>query len=170
MYLNKKNGFTLVELLAVIAIIGILASVVLASQSSQRKRASDGVIMSQLKSARLQADIYKEFGGGSYEDVCSDPEFIVLYEDAKKASGAVSGSACNDSPSAWAAYVPLKNPPLPATGWCVDSTGAERAVSQALVQGGAKVCPSGTTTSPSPSGSGTPSPSPSGTSTPTPSS
>ncbi len=40
--IQNKNGFTLVELMATIAIIGILAGIILVSVSSARERARDG--------------------------------------------------------------------------------------------------------------------------------
>jgi prepilin-type N-terminal cleavage/methylation domain-containing protein len=57
-FLNKKKGFTLMELLVVVAIIGILATIVLASLNTAREKsqyAKSKTVVSQL---RTQAEIF----------------------------------------------------------------------------------------------------------------
>lgn len=49
--INFKKAFTLIELLIVIAIIGVLAGVILVSTSSARQKASDSSMMQSVKSA-----------------------------------------------------------------------------------------------------------------------
>jgi prepilin-type N-terminal cleavage/methylation domain-containing protein len=45
---KKQGGFTLIELMVVIAIIGLLASVILASLSTARKKSKDSVIRQEV--------------------------------------------------------------------------------------------------------------------------
>ena len=52
------RGFTLIELIVVIAIIGILASVVLASLALSRAKGSDAQIKSNLHTIQSQMEIY----------------------------------------------------------------------------------------------------------------
>ena len=127
--MTQRKGFTLIELLTVIAIIGILATIVNANLSNSRKRASDASIKGELKSARLQAEVYKEYNGGSYTGVCLDSEFSNLYHAAEQAyyGATVAPDVCYFNSTAWVAYVPLKNPQAGTTGWCVDSTEVEQA-------------------------------------------
>lgn len=70
MRLMKRNrGFTLLEVLIVIVIIGILAGVVLTLLSSARTSAADATIKSSLGSLRKEASIYfndSALGNGSY--------------------------------------------------------------------------------------------------------
>lgn len=46
---QKRRGFTLIELLVVVSIIGMLASMVLASLNSARLRGKDAVIISEVR-------------------------------------------------------------------------------------------------------------------------
>lgn len=85
MKINKLKGFTLVELMIVIAIIGILSAVILASVSSSSKnKANDAKRASQLKSMFHQAQIYS----GSQTAVAATTTFPV---------GSASGNMFTDT-------------------------------------------------------------------------
>jgi general secretion pathway protein G len=53
-----QRGFTLVELLVVVAIISLLSSVVLASLQSARNRAQDAKRMADMKQLRIALEFY----------------------------------------------------------------------------------------------------------------
>ncbi len=57
--MNKK-GFTLIELMVVIAVIGILASVVMVAYPRAQSRAKDGVVMADADQLRTAAEITKD--------------------------------------------------------------------------------------------------------------
>ncbi len=65
--MNKKSGFTLIEVLTVIMIIAILASVVLVSLQSARDRTRDVTIQNQIGQLRSLAEALYTFDAG-YED------------------------------------------------------------------------------------------------------
>ena len=77
-----KVGFTLVELLVVIGIIGILAGIVYASFGDARKMARDDIRKSDLKALQLALELYKA-QNGRYPEAC---------RGANKWSGNVNGS------------------------------------------------------------------------------
>lgn len=55
---SHKAGFTMIELLVIIAIIGILSMVVLVALNSARDKAKDKKIQQQVSSMRSQAHLY----------------------------------------------------------------------------------------------------------------
>lgn len=60
---NKRYGFTIVELLIVIVIIGILAAITIVSYIGISKKATEAGLMSDLDGAKRQLELYKtEYG------------------------------------------------------------------------------------------------------------
>lgn len=55
---QTRRGFTLIEILVVVAIIGILATIILASIDQARKNSRDKVRMSDLEQAKAALQIY----------------------------------------------------------------------------------------------------------------
>ena len=149
----------MIELLVVVAIIGILASVVLASLNSARNKGADAAIKSSLANTRAQAELFYD-GPSSYEGVCAvggTNTIGAMVNGAETAYGnaatnpfadatasAWNVGVCHDSAGAWAAFVPLKGSAVGAIqAWCVDSAGASKKVTTALAGGAAPdyVCP-----------------------------
>lgn len=67
--INVVRGFTLLEILIVIAIIGIIAGILVGFLSNARTSAADATIKSSLGSLRKEASIYfndSALGNGSY--------------------------------------------------------------------------------------------------------
>ena len=62
---DKKSGFTMIELLVVVAIIGILAGIGIASYGSANKKARDGKRKADIESIRSALEMYKA-DAGSY--------------------------------------------------------------------------------------------------------
>ena len=69
--MNFKKGFTLLELLVVVAIIGILTTIVVFMLSSAKGKANDAKIQSQLKSMVSQAQLFNGTDSVFISDIVS---------------------------------------------------------------------------------------------------
>lgn len=61
-----KRGFTIIELLVVVAIIGILTGVVLVAISDSRQRARDARRKTELKSIENAIELYASYNNGKF--------------------------------------------------------------------------------------------------------
>jgi len=75
---NQNKGFTLIELVVVVAIIGILAGIGIATYSSANKKARDGKRKADIESIRSALEMYKA-DVGSYPDDLSDLTATPVY-------------------------------------------------------------------------------------------
>ncbi len=147
---NKKTGFTLIELLVAIAIIGILATIILASLTESQSRGYDSKILQQLNGFRTAAQLYFSNHGGYGPDTnsCNDNTSIFKSVDPQDGSPSVYIDSANlpeftqvycstdSSGRRYAVKATLYNA---NQYWCVDSTGASRKVTGTPTNG--TVCP-----------------------------
>jgi len=132
-----KKAFTIIELLVVVAIIGILSAVVIFFVSEPGARASDSAVKANLLAIRKQSEIYYitkntygEQGSQNYPCTNSSPKNIfddvtvqTALSEIRKNIGGQRTISCQVSidGTAWALMVDgLKGE---GTKWCVDSTG-----------------------------------------------
>ncbi|MFM2357893.1 MAG: hypothetical protein RJA61_630 [Candidatus Parcubacteria bacterium] len=149
--MNKK-AFTLIELLLVIAIIGILSSITLAALNATRDKSKDAKIKAELAQLNASAELYFDSNGhyGTETNSCLGVgSFFVSTSPANLISAAefTSGTSAtcvsdNDSGSvgnatSWAVSVPLKTDPL--TSWCANSIGVSQ-IGTAQISGNQAVC------------------------------
>lgn len=72
-WLYNKKGFTLVELLVVISVIGLLSSVVFSSLNNARMKARDARRLSDIRQIQLALDLfYDKYGYFPYSPNCGD--------------------------------------------------------------------------------------------------
>jgi prepilin-type N-terminal cleavage/methylation domain-containing protein len=82
----KKRGFTLIEIMIAIAIIGLLSSIILVSFKNTKDSARDSRIITSLDQIRSIVQIFyaKE---NTYENIEGDSYFIFLKKDIEDLSG-----------------------------------------------------------------------------------
>lgn len=149
---SDAAGFTLIEILIVLAIIGILAEVIMTSLSASKLKADDAFIKSTMGHMRSEVGIIVD--GATTDTVC-DPGGKVneMYLSAYAKSAQTGGSQCIDgtgfilnndgtetaatdtNSNEWAVAVQLKVDP---TQWfCIDYTGFSGVVTGLTIDGGA---------------------------------
>ncbi|MBI2096482.1 MAG: prepilin-type N-terminal cleavage/methylation domain-containing protein [Candidatus Taylorbacteria bacterium] len=147
---RAERGFTLIELMVIVAVLGLLASIIIASIRQSKLRAVDAALKSELGSLRALAEIYYDkdghygvpySGGGEPADCGSAPE-TTLFNDTAAASGhngdirptlievmRLAGSAlcasAHPTGGSVAESFAVETPLQSASGfkWCVDNSG-----------------------------------------------
>lgn len=158
---KTRQGFTLLELLIVIAIIGIIASVVLASMSQSKAKGADAGVKNNMVNARSQAEVYFTNNNRSYLGMCNDTSLGIfkMMQAAARAQnltpratyaladgGAWNLETCHDSIGEYAAWVPLQVTSFGASrsgtpvGVCIDSRNTTKIINADLAAG-ATQCP-----------------------------
>lgn len=103
---RTTKGFTLVELMVVIAIIGILASIVLASLDSARKKGRDARRISDVKQIQLALELFYDANALFPSDISTA---------ALVTPGYISVIPIDPSNSAAYSYVPYSTSPANVT-------------------------------------------------------
>lgn len=145
-WFQKGGGFTLVEIIVVIAIIGLLMSIVIISTGESRKKGKDAAIQSALMEVRNAAELYYD-EAKTYIGVCdlgdntlaNTGDFIRIEQYIIQQGGVIT---CRETEKAYAVISTLNL----GNCWCIDSQGDSRKIT--LLSGetcGAKltstVCP-----------------------------
>jgi prepilin-type N-terminal cleavage/methylation domain-containing protein len=128
--ISQTSGFTIVELLITIAIIGILAAFIFRSVNDARIESIDAKVITEMDSITKRASI-EHAQAGTYDIVCGTG----LYSQSTSIEELVTSInqlasttvICNSAPDAYAVSVGLND-----TYWCVDSTGVRGEVATPL--------------------------------------
>jgi len=103
-----------------IAVIGILASVVLASLNTARDKGEDASVKATLSSARAQAELYYNGNNNSYNGFCLDTKTKTLFVDKEY--------TCHDNSTEYAITSQLNE----GGYFCVDSLGTAEVVTDEI--------------------------------------
>ena len=106
-----KQGYTLIELLFTIAIIGILATVVVAAMSNARHKGRDAYVKSNLNNMIPQTQIVFDTHN-DYSMVCADEQIARVVEE--------TNGVCVSALEGWTLTSPLSSSTII---YCVDSEG-----------------------------------------------
>ncbi|MGA2915089.1 MAG: prepilin-type N-terminal cleavage/methylation domain-containing protein [Sedimentisphaerales bacterium] len=83
----KRKGFTLVEILIVVAILGILAAIVIPHFTSASDEAKLSALASDLQTIRTQLELYKSQHNGKYAGLTTGATFVAAMTGCTKADG-----------------------------------------------------------------------------------
>lgn len=128
---TNNKGFTIIELLAIIAILGLLAGIVVVNVNSSRTKGKDSAVKTQLEQVRNAAELAFDTKG-DYSGVCAEAggaaanSTLTTTGDFGRIATAITAigagaAACNESGSstAYVVWAPLKS----GSNFCVDSLG-----------------------------------------------
>jgi len=142
--MNKLKGFTIIELIVVIAIIAVLATIVLVNVTGYINKGKDAAIEGNIASVMTNAAVYFD-NNGNYTAFCADAGATVPLAAADKAydgnSTANEVTDCNGASAAWAACSQLKTSDA---YFCADYTGAKKTIATrttCVTAWAATVCP-----------------------------
>lgn len=135
---QSTRGFTLIELMVVVAIIGMVSSIVLSSIASARAKAGDASVKSNLKGLTNSVGLYATSNGNSYgatftAAACPTSGSTMFYVDTSirntiarmKLDGGGVARCASDGIN-YAVSAQLKTT---TDHWCVDSSGASKQTS-----------------------------------------
>lgn len=128
-----QTGFTIIELLTTIAIIGILAAVILTSLNDARVQGIGAKIKTEMDAITKRATIDNN-NLLTYDTVCGSngvPTSTAILNLITSINSLASSSVtCNSNSAAYAVSAPVD-----AAYWCVDNTGARKEIPDALTAG-----------------------------------
>ncbi len=135
-FARSSRGFSLIELLAVVAIIGVIAAIVSTSLSTSRSKGANAGLRTSLAQMRTQANLYFNDNGnygtvaggcGTANTVFSDQKFVSIRQAAENSSGYLATCVNNlTGLGSWAVLIQSK----PESGndyLCTDYTGKLKA-------------------------------------------
>ena len=140
--MQKQKGFTIIELIVVIAIIAVLAAIVLVNVTSYINKGKDAAIQGDMASMLTNAADYMNthnyYGVDTTNDFCNIPTAKAALAAADIASGSVAANhnclydvatpAAATPATVFCACSPMKGGSAATANevFCVDSTGVKR--------------------------------------------
>jgi len=129
--LSEERGFTLLELLVVIAGIALLSSLMLVGVAQRERDAQDKAIIGELDQVRKQAEAFY-VTNGTYQGLCNASQNLTELGRLGELKASIQEKGgelkCMSSASDYAVSSSLPS----GDYWCVDSQGASRQIDSAV--------------------------------------
>ncbi len=134
--MQKQKGFTIIELLVVVAIIAVLTGIVLVNVTSYINKGKDAAIKGNQSTLLTNGAVHLDTNG-NYSTFCSANMVATkpIYDAINSAAGAAPTCTVAAGNAAWCACSVLKV--TSGNTFCVDSTGAKKETATAC----ASECP-----------------------------
>jgi len=135
-------GFTLVEVIVVLAIMTIIISIIMVSMGNSRKKGEDAAIQSSLREIRNAAELFND-DNSTYDGICNDGDnsladdggnFQRIEDYINNHNGSAGELKCLDSVTGYAVISSLNL----GDCWCVDYQGTSKKIELS----GAETCSS----------------------------
>lgn len=141
--MKKQKGFTIIELIVVIAIIAVLAAIVLVNVTQYIAKSRNSAIKGNLASLLTNSATYYDTNSAAYTGFDTDASVGCDGPIDAAITGAGGSLSCIATATAFCACSTLNTTtPEPANSYfCVDSTGAKRAYTGLSTDTCATLCP-----------------------------
>jgi len=131
--MKVNNGFTIIELIVVIAIIAVLSSIVLTSVAKYISKSRDSAIKENMNSFLINSSTYLE-SHGNFGAFCNDSITQKIYDNINS-----DNKYCHHNDSQWVVCARLFEDNTKA--WCIDYTGAKKQINDSVCKNSLSVCP-----------------------------